>query len=234
MNEAQQRRFYFPCWNSCAVANGWFMVKGRLRADLVAQREEYATWSEPGREMYLKVVTTAEQFARAGHRVVTEGKPFYDLRYACNVAATGRIHSEDLDNKQTNRVVALFKLLTDPDDLDAVMNWLHPENAERGSFVAFLRKRAHEALLITIAKNAFDTDAWDELPIEKLRWLAKELKNREPRMVGTSRCDVRAGSRRKEPSAEAGEARTGTAQRAIPTGELHSSGKQYDPANAVF
>ena len=64
---------------------------------------------------------------------------------------TGKIKSGELDNKQTNRVVALFKLLTDPDDLDAVMNWLHPENAERGSFVAFLKKRAHEGTLIAIA-----------------------------------------------------------------------------------
>ena len=81
--------------------------------------------------MCLKVLTTAEVLAHGHHRSVTAD----DLRRGCNVVATGKISSGDLDNKQTNRVVALFKLLTDPDDLDAVMNWLHPENARSaGSF----------------------------------------------------------------------------------------------------
>lgn len=206
MTEAQQRRFYFPCWNACAVANGWFMVKGRLRADLVTQREEYAAWSDPARELYLKVVTTAEQLALQNHRHVVAD----DLRRGCNVVATGKISSGDLDNKQTNRVVALFKLLADPEDLDAVMNWIHPENAERGSFVAFLKKKAHEGLIVTIARNAFATSDWESLPIEKLRWLAKELKNREPRSQKTFY------------------------RRELKVETTHSSGKQYDPANAVF
>ena len=41
-----------------------------------------------------------------------------------------RASSGDLTNKETNRVVTLFKLLTDPDDLDAVMDRQIP-NARR-------------------------------------------------------------------------------------------------------
>ena len=177
MTDNQQRRFYFPAWNGCAVANGWVMVKGRLRADIGNLKPEVQSWPEPAREMGLKVLVTAEQVASQQHRAVVAD----DLRHACNYVAAGKLSSGDLDNKQTNRVVALFNLLADPEDLDAVMNWLHPENAERGSFVSFLRRKAHEATLRAISNEAFQTKNWEELPIEKLRWLAKELKNREPR-----------------------------------------------------
>jgi hypothetical protein len=180
MTEAQQRRFYFPAWNTCSVANKWFMQRGRLAADLAEQREEYSTWPDPASEVYLKVVTAAEQLALQQHRGVTAD----DLRHACNVVATGRQSSGTLDNKQTNRVVSLFRLLTDPDDLDAVMNWLNPERLEAASFDSFLLKRANEAAIIAIARNAgflnqFETD-WKSLPIEKKRWIAKKVKDRQP------------------------------------------------------
>ncbi|MDR3458005.1 MAG: hypothetical protein P4N60_11205 [Verrucomicrobiae bacterium] len=90
-------------WNGCAVANNWLMTKGRLRADLAAQREEVAaTWDDPAKEVYLQVVTLAEQLALRAHQAVTAD----DLRRACNwVASDGRrLSSGDLDNKQTNRV----------------------------------------------------------------------------------------------------------------------------------
>ena len=215
VTEAQQRRFYFPVWNTCAVANGWFMVKGRLRADLAAQREEYATWSDPAREVYLKVLTAAEQLALADHTAVVADH----LRRGCNLVASAGRHasSGDLTNAETNRVAALFKLLTDPEDLEAVMNWLHPENAEKGSFVSWLKKQAHEGVLIAISRNAFDTPDWESLPIEKLRWLCKQLKSREPR-------SFRTGTRGK----------TFYRRKLAAIEERHESGRQYDPANAVF
>lgn len=181
------------------------MVKGRLRADIAAQRDEYATWPDPARELYLKVLASAEQLALAGHRGVNAD----DLRRGCNYVAAGKLSSGDLDNKQTNRVVSLFKLLSDPEDLEAVMNWLHPENAERGSFVAFLRKKANEAALIAISSNAFGTRHWEDLPIEKLRWIAKTVKERQP-------------------------ARKTFYRRQLTSIEQHSSGKQFDTANAPY
>ncbi|HEX3889441.1 MAG TPA: hypothetical protein VHX90_01205 [Verrucomicrobiae bacterium] len=205
MTEAQQRRFYFPNWNGCAVANGWMMTRGRLRADLAAQREEYAPWPDPAKELYLKVVTTAEQLALAAHRSVTAD----DLRRGCNYVATGKISSGDLDNKQTNRVVTLFKLLADPDDLEAVMNWMHPERQENASFDSFLLKRANEAAIISISSNAFGTKHWRDLPIEKKRWIAKTVKERQP-------------------------SRKTFYRRQLAAVELHSSGKQFDPANAAY
>ena len=37
----------------------------------------------------------------------------------------------DLDNRDLDRVVALFRILADQGDLDTVLDYLHPENAER-------------------------------------------------------------------------------------------------------
>lgn len=174
MTEAQQRRFYFPAWNGCAVANQWFMARNRLVADLDAQREEYAHWPDLARELHSKVVTLAEQLAQREHRAVNADH----LRHGCNLVATGKASSASLDNKQTNRVVNLFRLLTDPEDLDAVMNWLHPDAADRQSYIAWLKKQNHEAAIIAISVNAYGTRQWEDLPMEKLRWLCKQLKNR--------------------------------------------------------
>jgi hypothetical protein len=176
MTLAQQRRFYFPHWNACAAANDWIMVRGRLLADLAQQRgaEGALRWPEPALELYVKVIVTAEHLALQDHCAVTDDH----LRHACNLVATGIESSVNLDNKQTNRVVVLFRLLKDPDDLDAVMDWLNPANADRRSFVAFLKKKAPEGIIIAICKNAFGTIFWEDLEIAKLRWLAKQLKDR--------------------------------------------------------
>jgi hypothetical protein len=174
LTEAQQRRFYFPAWNSCAVANKWFMTRGRLNADLAEQTIAYASWPEPGRELYSKVVCLAGELAGREHRATVPD----DLRHACNIVAAGRQGSGSLDNKQTNRVVCLFRLLQDPEDLNAIMNWLNPDQADQKSYVAYLRKCGHEAAIISISVNAYGTRQWEDLPIEKLRWLCKQLKER--------------------------------------------------------
>jgi hypothetical protein len=193
MTEAQQRRFYFPNWNGCAVANGWLMRRGRLGVDLAAQLEEFRGWPEPAGPGALQVVVFAEQWAQQQHRAVNAD----DLRYGCNWVATcdlakrrsgatrGKIHSADLSNRETQHTVTLFKLLTDPDDLDAVMDWLNPERQEKASYISYLLKRMDEAAIIAIARNAFEltpgNQDWRELPTEKLRWICKQGKHRKSR-----------------------------------------------------
>lgn len=179
MTKAQQRRFYFPIWNACAATNHWVMVRGRLVADLAQQcgAEGALRWSEPARAEMLKVITLAYDLAAATHCAVTADH----LRHACNLAAAGVESSLRLDNKQINRVVTLFKLLKDPEDLDAVMDWLNPENADRRSCLSFLKKKAPEGTIIAISKNAFGTIFWEDLELSKLRWLAKQLKGRGSR-----------------------------------------------------
>ena len=63
MTEAQQRRFYFPAWNGCAVANGWMMSRGRLKADIGIQMTEFRSWPDPAGPVALQVVVFADQLA---------------------------------------------------------------------------------------------------------------------------------------------------------------------------
>lgn len=174
MTEAQQRRFYFPVWSACAAANDWKLSDNRLLADLDAQRIKADTWDEPAREQMIKVLELAGRLAQAEFRAVIPD----DLRHACNFVATGRQASGKMDNKQTNRAVDLFRLLQDPLDLEAIMNWLHPEKRDKGSYLAFLKSLENEAALIAISRNAFGTGDFGSLDIDKLRWIVKQAKGR--------------------------------------------------------
>lgn len=189
MTERQQKNFYFPAWRRCAVARDWVMEKKRLVADLVAQRREALAHMElpeyrrsPAAEALLQVLDYAEQLAAQEHRRVTDA----DLRHGCNLVATGGKNSgsSDLNNHEVNRVVVLFRLLQEPEDLDAVMEWLHPDQADKRSLVSFLKKLAPDATLVAIARNAFRNEAtangfWEDLDLQQLRWLLKQVKGRQ-------------------------------------------------------
>jgi hypothetical protein len=176
MTEKQKLGFYLPAWRECAAANGWVMRgrPSRLEADLEKQEGQFQGWPEPAGPLALKVVSLARQLAAQEHRGINAE----DLRHGCNLVATGKPSSKHLNNKETNRVATLLKLLKDPDDLDAVLDWLHPENVERRSFVSWLRKQAPAGTLVAICRNAFATVFWEDLEIQKLRWLARQVKGR--------------------------------------------------------
>ena len=176
MTEAQQKRFYFPAWRKCAEANDWGEERRRLVRGAAESAAEIRTWPEPAREAGLQVLEYAEQLARQEHRAVTAA----DLRHGCNLVATKgrRSGSEEMSNSETNRVVCLFRLLSDPDNLDFVMAWLNPEESDRKSLAAFIRKQAPEATLTAIARNAYGTVFWEDLEASKLRWILGQVKGR--------------------------------------------------------
>ena len=167
----RQRAFYWRLWGDCCAANGWRTRQGRLEHD-------------PARlnEMGLQLWPIAERLAGAAHRAVT----LDDLRHGCHVLALGRDKSSTaLSNAEFNRVLTCLKLIVDYENLEALMDWQNAGNAERRSFIAFLRKKAPEAVLATISNNAFGTRHWQGLEIQKLRWLAGQLKNRPRRLEQT-------------------------------------------------
>lgn len=177
MTTDQRQHFYFPAWRMCAKALGWTMAKGRLVADLDGQRAEAI--ASPAREERLKVLDLAEQFARQAHRAVHAD----DLRHACNyVASAGKTASTGaMDNHATTMAVRLFALLADPDDLQAVGDWLNPEEADRRDYAAWMKRLAPEATLIAIARNAWDTTDWEAQDMPRLRWLARQVKEQSQR-----------------------------------------------------
>ena len=187
MTELQRTNFYFPAWRRCADANDWVMDGGRLSAgdgvSGLGSREDSA--------YHLQVWTVATALARHDHCAITADH----LRHACNWIATlsrdcgdqlsnhqpRAVSCHDLDNRQTSRVVDLFRLLTDPEDLDALIAWENPEVADKRSLVRWLKKLAPEAVLIAISKNAWGTIFWEDQEIDQLRWLARQVKSRSHR-----------------------------------------------------
>lgn len=156
-------------------------------------------------EVGKKVWTCAEQLALQSHRAVI----LDDLRHGCHFVALSRMRSsKDFSNKEFNKVRLVLQLCADFDNLQAQMEQANPAMVENASFDSFLLKRANEAAIISISSNAFGTKHWRDLPIEKKRWIAKTVKERHPRKTFY--------------------------RRQLAPGELHSSGKQYDPANAAF
>lgn len=177
MTPKQEKLFYFPAWHRCAKARGWTMRKGRLIVDLDAQRKESERWPETVEALLHQVVENAQYLARQDHRAPTAD----DLRHACNMVATATKSSARLTNKQVNRVVCLFRILTDPEDLDAMNDWLYPDHAERRSMIAFLRRKAPDYVIREIAGNLpGGTIYWQDLDMQRLRWIAGQLKNRPP------------------------------------------------------
>lgn len=178
MTEKQRTRFYFPAWGRCCHANDWRMANGRL----VGQRADVHGVADVN-ALYQQVWDTAERLAVQAHCAVTADL----LRHACHTVAVGRDKSaNDLTNAEVDRVVALFRLLTDPDDLDAVIALHHPENAERERLVFSLKQRAPHSRLLAIARNLkqyageWEEPFWEDMPIEGLRVLSRII-NRDQR-----------------------------------------------------
>ena len=189
-----QHHLYIRRWIACVRANHLVMRKGRLVDNAVG---------EGASEWHALAWTAAQQLALQQHRGVTAD----DLRKGCHVVAFGSAKSsKDLTNHEFNRLLvlwgndsfrsgttaALAGLLIDPLDLASISAWRNPEITERNSFVAFLRRKAHEGVLIRIAENAFaevrsQEKSWDELDLSKLRWMSKQLKDRRGPRV--ERCE---------------------------------------------
>ena len=167
-------------WAAVCRANDWRTEGGRLVAEARA-REAASLWQK-------LVWRLADQAAWKQARGVTVD----DLRHASYVVATTNVPGwpkgaravsslKDLGNREFNRVLTLWALLTDPDDLNAGMAWEHPENAERASLVASLRNRAPEATLRAVAGNAFETRDWESLNLSQLLWLRRTISGQQSR-----------------------------------------------------
>lgn len=171
--EPQIKSLYFPAWNRVCRALNWRMVKGRLSG----KKEPLWGGMETSR-LYQEVWAEAEILARHLARAITAE----DLRHACHVVAIGRdVSSKDLNNPALDRVLILFRLLRDPDDLEAMMTWLHPEHAERRRLIWSISNAAPDAYILRCAtpwRGSFEGDRWDGLPTAALRKLLALLRLR--------------------------------------------------------
>lgn len=192
MTANQQRRFYFPLWGKVCDAQDWRMENARL----VGARQPAYGRAESTR-LYNAVWDVAEILARHEHRAV---KPD-DLRHACHQVALStpgstpvsgvpagvapavrKISSHTLTNKQLDRVAALFRVLIDPDDIDAMLAWSDPSIGEKKRLEYAIKNAAPFAYIDKICRDKFagiySSPFWEDLPLPALKQLVVTLKNR--------------------------------------------------------
>ncbi len=158
-----QVELYGRRWSACCQANQWRQARGRLVPDARgAATSEY----------HAQVWALAEQHALKMHR----GVGLDDLRRAVTASIAGRFCStKDLTNAQFTRLLDLLNLLSDPDNLAAVVAWQHPENREREHKIRQLRSLRHEAVIAHVSQDIFQTMNWEELPLPQLEALRRKF-----------------------------------------------------------
>jgi len=99
-------------WGRVCQANDWYATKGRLLPE--ATKGDFSQWHK-------KVWAFAELLARQNNRAVTPD----DLRKGTYMLALGVPKSlTKFENGDLDRVLIVFRLLIEPDDLRAVRDWM--------------------------------------------------------------------------------------------------------------
>jgi len=180
MTPLQSRRLYFPAWGRAAKRRGWILHEGRLLADLDAP-----LWLPADHDLttLLPVIhTRARELAAATRRAVLPD----DLRHACGIIVTGKnLSSTRFTSEQTNRAVALFNLLSDPENMAFIAAWSDPDTAARASYIHTISTHATEAYTVKIARDKFsprdfDGTFWQKLPTPFLYQLMLTIRKRQP------------------------------------------------------
>jgi len=184
---APQHQKYIRDWSTCAKANGWKMVKGRLVLD-------EAKLNEHGR----KVLAAATAIAAAQHRAPV----LEDLRHGVHVVALGRDKSSKvMKNAECDAVFALLKLLVNDCDIKAGMDLDDPDRGERLRLLVYIsRLKIPEAIILAVCRKSFapvfNGTHYEDLPLVSLRSLVgilTEIKERkkatvlpptEPELIG--------------------------------------------------
>jgi hypothetical protein len=160
-----QRTSYFRRWSAACRAQGWKMVKGRLAAEPLPA---------PGSEAAL-VLQWAVQLGLDQHRAPVMD----DLRYAIHLVACGKaISSQKLNNRQIDRVFALLDLLTEPDNLNFVMNWMNPEGRTEHWLREFIADHYQGEYIATLCERMHRGASLSQLPKPELLSLLRTLRDR--------------------------------------------------------
>jgi len=187
MTEKQAFRLYFPKWRECCEANYWRTVKGAVLIDEARLNE----WGK-------KVVTLAKQKgagARPPHAATMD-----DLRHAAHIVAIGKDKSsKDLTNAELDRVLALFGLVTDQENLDASLDWDDPSRQEEKRLDWCLKNLAPDGYVRSICRGKFGVREWEGLTTWQKRQLVMTLKERKRSWVKPVSEKVGAGVSEPDP-----------------------------------
>lgn len=150
-------------------------------------RARVALASATGTVMGTKVRDMADHMSvRAGCAVDAEV-----LRHACHVVALGRDKSSKvLTNAELDRVLLVFKLVINGDDLASVIAWEQPDQGQVKRLTWSIRNTAPEALIVHVCKDKFGKGDWWNLGTTELRQLLmtlKRIRENQPRMDANER-----------------------------------------------
>jgi len=125
--------------------------------------------------VYQAVWNTASGLAwQAGRGSLTAD----DLRHGCHCVAVGRaVSSKHLTNAELDHVLALFRLLADPDNLAHVQAWQDRDAGERRRHVHVITQ-AEPAYWHRIASDKFGTHDLDSLTLDQLRQISLTVRSR--------------------------------------------------------
>ena len=181
MNDNQDKK-YWRRWSAVVRANQWRWIEGRLVPEAKSEGEQHAA-----------VWNIANERAAKAHRAPIAD----DLRHACHIHALGRdVSHKKMTDQQFDRLLILWGnerdlggLLVEP-DLNSLMAWTDPGEAQRKSTVEYILQLAPEAVIISIAKSKFNASNWRFLTREQLLALGRIIRDRNSRPHAPREADI--------------------------------------------
>lgn len=166
MTDAQRARLYFPAWSRAFKAS-W--EKDLTKAILLNPSGQRNDWA-------LQVDQLARDLCARHFRAPGAD----DLRKACHIVAIGRAcSSKALTNRHLDRVLVLFSLLADPDNVSAVIAWSQADKPDEKRLRWCVEHCGFEAAYIAcVCRDKFGTHRWESLDLHKLHQLVVTLEER--------------------------------------------------------
>lgn len=163
-----QTNAYWRLWGGVCRANRWTTVAGAIHPSAVLEATPIhgAVWE------------AAEALAKRSAGAITADT----MRHACHIVALGRDKSSKTigNGAEATRLFALLRLLVNPDDLQARMDFDDRDADTRRRLLWRLsRTGAPEAYIRKIVADKFGTSADPRtLPLDQLQQLITTLSNR--------------------------------------------------------
>lgn len=160
MTEKQERRYWrdwAPAWN-----RNW-RIKDKVAVPVPGRREtDYVTEVDAIAAKLAQGKPDDNAIRRAAHFV------------ACHSAGSHKT----LSASQFDRVLMLFKLLADPDNLAATLDWQNPDRAKLKRIQYVLKRDFTDRYIRHMSNAKFQTPEWELLDYQKTYQLMLTLKAR--------------------------------------------------------
>lgn len=161
MTDDQRKHWFMPSWTLAFRAN-WIRDRGCI----------LPLDTRPDSEWLQLVEDAAATLAFHRHTAATE--EIY--RHACGVVANKvHISSQKMTNDQLDLTECVFRLLTNPLDLEAIMDWQNPERMVIRRLIGGIERLKPYEYVATISSSMYGTREWKLLPVPKLRNLSNLL-----------------------------------------------------------